>query len=228
MTTMTTKTDLSKLPTYPVRYRWCPTCEQRLPTTQFAQAYQMQPIKECIVCQDAREKRLHERQIREHRIEKRRKELVAQAKKRDKASARRAGYRKEGVRRTNRRYIQMGGEVRTMAGWAQRSGVSYITFKKRIERGWSIDAAIFTPPLGKLAQCYRANGRKRRHITFRGETLTLKEWAARVGVTLETMRHRVKKWPLEEALTTPPVWQNEVVRGTPSWEWNTRQRRGQG
>lgn len=223
-----TKPDLSKLPTYPVHYRWCPTCEQRLPTTQFAQAYQMQPIKECIVCQDAREKRLHERQIREHRIEKRRKELMAQAKKRDKASARRRERIKAGVRGTNRRYIQMGSEVRTMAGWARQSGVSYITFKMRIGMGWSIDAAVFTPPLSKLAQCYRANDRKRRYITFNGETLTRNEWAARVGVSRETMRYRVENWSLEEALTTPPIKQNEVVRGTPNWEWNTRQRRGQG
>jgi hypothetical protein len=47
------------------------------------------------------------------------------------------------------------------------------------------------------------NTRKSRRITFRGETLTLKEWAIRVGISTPLLHHRLKAgWPIEDALTT--------------------------
>lgn len=47
------------------------------------------------------------------------------------------------------------------------------------------------------------NTRFNRLITFRGETLCLAEWAGRVGVLPKTLGKRIRKWPLERALTTP-------------------------
>lgn len=37
-------------------------------------------------------------------------------------------------------------------------------------------------------------------VTFDGETHTIAEWADRLGLTRETLRHRLKKWKLEEAM----------------------------
>jgi hypothetical protein len=41
-------------------------------------------------------------------------------------------------------------------------------------------------------------------ITFRGETLTLTQWAPRVGITRKSLEHRLRAgWSIERALTTP-------------------------
>lgn len=46
---------------------------------------------------------------------------------------------------------------------------------------------------------------KRDHeIYFNGVTHTIKEWAEIVGITTSTMYDRLQKWPVEQALTTPP------------------------
>lgn len=47
------------------------------------------------------------------------------------------------------------------------------------------------------------NTRKVRLITYNGETLCLREWARRVGITKHTLSVRLERgWPLEKALTT--------------------------
>lgn len=46
------------------------------------------------------------------------------------------------------------------------------------------------------------NRRSTRLITFRGETLCMKDWARRIGVSIQVLSHRLAAgWPLEEALT---------------------------
>lgn len=48
--------------------------------------------------------------------------------------------------------------------------------------------------------------RRNRRITFNGETLLLDEWAARIGLTRESLRDRLKTgWTIERALTTPCI-----------------------
>lgn len=42
-----------------------------------------------------------------------------------------------------------------------------------------------------------------RYIEFKGETLTLTQWARKLSVDVSTLYERLKKWPLEKALTTP-------------------------
>lgn len=45
-----------------------------------------------------------------------------------------------------------------------------------------------------------------RKVTFNGETLPLPEWAARIGITRESLRDRIDGgWTIEKALTTPPI-----------------------
>ena len=48
-----------------------------------------------------------------------------------------------------------------------------------------------------------SNTRKARHITFRGETYTLNEWARRLGIDAVTLFNRLKRLPPEEAFTLP-------------------------
>lgn len=42
-------------------------------------------------------------------------------------------------------------------------------------------------------------------IEFKGQTKTLTDWADIVGVSRKTLENRLKRWPIEEALTTPKL-----------------------
>ena len=65
------------------------------------------------------------------------------------------------------------------------------------ERGWPANCRWAT---WKVQQRNKQNNRR---ITFRGETLTLSEWAERLGITHTALSDRLKKWSIEQALTTP-------------------------
>lgn len=49
------------------------------------------------------------------------------------------------------------------------------------------------------------NQSKNRRIAYKGETLTIAEWARRVGISYMTLRGRIDtlKWTIEEAMETP-------------------------
>jgi hypothetical protein len=42
-------------------------------------------------------------------------------------------------------------------------------------------------------------------LTFNGRTMILNDWAAQIGIARESLRDRLMLWPLDEALTRPPV-----------------------
>lgn len=44
--------------------------------------------------------------------------------------------------RTNSRFVEFNGERRTLAEWAEMSGVKYCTLRQRLDRGWSAERAI--------------------------------------------------------------------------------------
>lgn len=72
------------------------------------------------------------------------------------------------------------------------------------------DAARGVPRLGIAAiaagggapRVRRQTGRVR-HIEFQGETLHLSGWAARLGISISALASRLRKLPLEQALTRP-------------------------
>lgn len=47
------------------------------------------------------------------------------------------------------------------------------------------------------------NTRRNRRITFHGETLTLTEWAQRIGISISGLHSRLKHWPVDRALREP-------------------------
>ena len=47
------------------------------------------------------------------------------------------------------------------------------------------------------------NTSQNRRITFNGETLTVTEWAKKIGITQQALQKRLNNWPLERALTEP-------------------------
>lgn len=49
------------------------------------------------------------------------------------------------------------------------------------------------------------NRRTNHHLTWKGETLTVSQWAKRTGLSLNTIEDRLKgKWPIERVLSLPP------------------------
>ena len=48
------------------------------------------------------------------------------------------------------------------------------------------------------------NMRSNRLIAFNGESLTLMEWAERVGISHKSLSGRLDSWSIEKALTEPP------------------------
>ena len=55
--------------------------------------------------------------------------------------------------------------------------------------------------------------RNQRLITFRGQTKNLKAWAEEIGVRSITLIARLKKHPLEIALTLPPHQGQRIKKG---------------
>lgn len=66
-----------------------------------------------------------------------------------------------------------------------------------------------------------SNTRQNRRITWRGETLSLTEWARQRGIRANTLQQRLDEWswPLERALLTPANKQPLIGRGRVA-RWN--------
>lgn len=84
------------------------------------------------------------------------------------------------------------GASRTLAEWAEVTGISVTAIKTRLRRGMSLEAALSTP-MAAPKRC-----------EYNGESRTLAEWAAVVGIPAGTIRSRLKYgWPIEQAMTVP-------------------------
>jgi len=94
-------------------------------------------------------------------------------------------------KRKNRR-IEFNGETRTLAEWAEKTGLGWSTLRTRLDNyGWTVKKTLTTP--ATLAAIYKFKGRKK----------TLREWSEETGINYETLSARVRKlgWPIDRALT---------------------------
>ena len=53
----------------------------------------------------------------------------------------------------------------------------------------------------KKEQC--RNKRTNHVVTFNGETMILQDWADKIGISTSALIFRLRRWPLEKAMTTP-------------------------
>lgn len=93
------------------------------------------------------------------------------------------------------------GETMVASAWAERLGCKPAALRFRIRRGWSTERAL-TEPFDD-AMGVRRRGGHYEEATHDGLTLTLGEWADRIGVKRTTLSMRLRAgWSVEKALTT--------------------------
>lgn len=91
-------------------------------------------------------------------------------------------------------YVKIGGSKRLLIDYCRDHGLVYRTMVHRIKKqGMTPEEAV------RLTHHPHAQV-----VTFRGETLTLIEWAKRLDMTVEALFYRLKKgWGVRRTLTTP-------------------------
>lgn len=83
------------------------------------------------------------------------------------------------------------GETKCLQDWADATGIGVDAIFHRLKVGWSVDAALTTPPSRDL-------------LTFDGRSESINEWARITGIKADTIGDRLKRgWSVERALTTP-------------------------
>ena len=104
-------------------------------------------------------------------------------------------------RRANR-MITCGAQTLTAPEWAERTGTPAGTISNRLRIGWDSSRAIFEPS-------YNTKGSTRitaksKVLTFNGQSLTLTQWARKLGMVPRSLMARLEYgWSVDEALTTP-------------------------
>jgi hypothetical protein len=74
------------------------------------------------------------------------------------------------------------GQTRTQ--WARKLGLSFTAFGRRVTRhGWEKAISAGGPHIGVIPTFF---------YTYQGETLSRKEWAAKIGISYDTLCKRIK------------------------------------
>lgn len=105
-------------------------------------------------------------------------------------------------------FLTFNGATKSATEWAFAYGLGRSLVSTRIRKGWSVEAAITTPP--KNSRFESGSVKPGQYVpqvhteTLNGETLPLAEWAKRCGISYGGMLLRLKlDWPLEKILTKP-------------------------
>ncbi len=100
----------------------------------------------------------------------------------------------ENRERTRAKILEYKGEHRTVAEWAKKLGIPRITIDKRLRRGYSVEQCLGLEPI-EFDNSWRC-----RKLTYKGETLTTREWADRLHVSLCQFCVRIRKGFPDELL----------------------------
>ena len=96
-------------------------------------------------------------------------------------------------------FITFNGITLPRAGWSDSLGLSPTVIKSRLQRGWSVEKALTTPP-------DHGNESLKSCLSYNGTTRTLHAWAESLGLTHRALRKRLKNgWSVGETLTTPSL-----------------------
>lgn len=96
------------------------------------------------------------------------------------------------------------GETLTVREWAERTGFKADTIRARLLDNWPIGRALTEPVVKGAGFRNHPLGELSRRLTHEGETLTVTQWAERMGTTGPVIHMRLRSgWSVERALTTP-------------------------
>jgi hypothetical protein len=110
------------------------------------------------------------------------------------------------------RLLSHDGRTKTLAEWAEVTGVKAVTLSSRIRDGWSVGAALSTPKLDEWDN-KRWEGREV-ILEFDGLSMNLPAWSERLGIKYATLRSRFKKgWSAEQILCQPLLTPQAMERG---------------
>ena len=96
--------------------------------------------------------------------------------------------------RTKGKVLEYNGERRTVSEWAKKLGIPRVTIDERLRKGYPGGQCIGFEPI-KFDYSWRC-----RKLTYKGETLTTREWADRLHVSLCQFCVRIRKGFPEEKL----------------------------
>lgn len=130
--------------------------------------------------------------------------------------------RKEKPTRKQTALITHNGETLPLQAWSDRTGLRPCTIGWRLNAGWSVEEAL--SPKAERTKAERPKVKSKdvppikagfrgtpfrkpsKLITFDGQTLTVAQWAARLGIGRTALWQRLANgWPLERALTIDNV-----------------------
>ena len=89
--------------------------------------------------------------------------------------------------RTKGKVLEYNGERRTVSEWAKKLGIPRVTIDERLRKGYPVGQCIGLEPI-KFDYSWRC-----RKLTYKGETLTTREWADRLHVSLCQFCVRIRK-----------------------------------
>ena len=113
---------------------------------------------------------------------------------RDPAAESRTARSAANRQRTKGRILEYNGERRTVSEWAKKLGIPRVTIDERLRKGYTVGQSIGLEPI-KFDYSWRC-----RKLTYKGETLTTREWADRLHLSLCQFCVRIRKGFPEERL----------------------------
>ncbi len=96
--------------------------------------------------------------------------------------------------RQKAKVLEYQGERRTVSEWARRLDMPRVTIDVRLRKGYSVGQALGLEPI-KLDYSWRCQ-----KLTYKGETLTTRQWADRLHVTLCRFEARIREGVPEDKL----------------------------
>ena len=112
--------------------------------------------------------------------------------------------------KTNSRKFVVDGAEKTLAELAEEHDISRTTVTHRLNFGWTIEDA-----LTRERKKWHESG----NVTYRGETLSYRQWSKRTGINESTIAKRIQHgWTAEDALTTPPDARNRKQKYKIKWD----------
>lgn len=98
--------------------------------------------------------------------------------------------------------LEYDGKSLSLAQWAKVTGMSYDHIRSRYRMGWDMESMIRTEKnQHHKERAYTTNSKL---LTYKGETLTVAQWAKRLGTSYDVLRSRLRYgWSIEKVLETP-------------------------